>query len=581
MRYVLDIECYMNYFLMMWIPEDGSAPFIFEKFNDVVTISNIDGIDWSGTFITFNGYGYDFPMWGALWAGFTNEQLKYVSDSIIKKSMMPWIVEREFGINIPSFDHIDIMQVLPDMMSLKIYGGRINSKKLQDLPIQPDAIITDEQRAPMREYCANDCKVTWELLKEVSPQIALRVQMGEQYGLDLRSKSDAQIAEAVINSEYLKRAGKPLYKPTDVPQSYKYTPPEFVEFYSQQMVDVLENIKKADFKIKASNGQVIEPDEMKTIVDMGCKYQMGIGGLHSIDGPGSFYSDDDVTIYDIDVASYYPRIILNAGYYPQHIGPVFSEIYSEIVEKRLAAKKAGDKVTADSLKITINGSFGKLGSKYSKIYAPDLMFHVTVTGQLCLLMLIERFPELVISANTDGIMVAIPKDDLPEIEKIVSDWEIETGFEMEWNAYKSVHRRDVNNYCVIAADGSVKNKGVFKLSNIEKNPANNIIYKAVREYFQHGTPVSQTILDCTDITEFLSLRTVKAGAKWGSEILGKSVRWYHSWLSANCIEYQSNGNKVPLSDASVPLMEMPDTFPRDVNHHWYINEANKLLEKMK
>jgi hypothetical protein len=44
---------------------------------------------------------------------------------------------------------------------------------------------------------------------------------------------------------------------------------------------------------------------------------------------------------------------------------------------------------ADSLKITINGSFGKLGNYYSALYAPDLMVQVTVTGQLALLKLIE------------------------------------------------------------------------------------------------------------------------------------------------------------------------------------------------
>src|SRR5690606_23235893 len=44
---------------------------------------------------------------------------------------------------------------------------------------------------------------------------------------------------------------------------------------------------------------------------------------------------------------------------------------------------------ADSLKITINGSFGKLGSMWSILFSPNLLIQTTVTGQLALLLLIE------------------------------------------------------------------------------------------------------------------------------------------------------------------------------------------------
>jgi len=47
------------------------------------------------------------------------------------------------------------------------------------------------------------------------------------------------------------------------------------------------------------------------------------------------------------------------------------------------------KKTANTLKTLLNGSFGKLGSRYSIFYAPTEMLQVTITGQLALLMLIE------------------------------------------------------------------------------------------------------------------------------------------------------------------------------------------------
>ena len=46
------------------------------------------------------------------------------------------------------------------------------------------------------------------------------------------------------------------------------------------------------------------------------------------------------------------------------------------------AKRTGDKVTNEAMKIMINGSFGKFGSKWSVLYSPDLLIQTTVTGQL-------------------------------------------------------------------------------------------------------------------------------------------------------------------------------------------------------
>ena len=53
----------------------------------------------------------------------------------------------------------------------------------------------------MREYCHNDLHTTKILYDAIKPQIALREQMSEQYNIDLRPKSDAQIAECIIKHE--------------------------------------------------------------------------------------------------------------------------------------------------------------------------------------------------------------------------------------------------------------------------------------------------------------------------------------------------------------------------------------------
>src|SRR5699024_6014574 len=89
------------------------------------------------------------------------------------------------------YKHFDISEPAPGVrVSLKLYGGRMNSHTLQDLPIEPGTILTSQQMADIAEYCINDLDTTIELYNSIKNQIALRVKMSEKYGQDLLSKSD-------------------------------------------------------------------------------------------------------------------------------------------------------------------------------------------------------------------------------------------------------------------------------------------------------------------------------------------------------------------------------------------------------
>jgi len=165
-------------------------------------------------------------------------------------------------------------------------------------------------------------------------------------------------------------------------------------WFARQLWDAVQDLKRdvleAEFSV-SGNGQLQMPAQLKDrSVKVGhSTYRLGIGGLHSSESCVSHYAGDGRQLIDVDMTSYYPFIILGQRLYPPQCGPKFLDVYKSIVDRRIAAKKAKDTVTADSLKITINGSFGKLGTSYSKLYAPDLFKQVTITGQLALLMLIE------------------------------------------------------------------------------------------------------------------------------------------------------------------------------------------------
>jgi len=478
-------------------------------------------------------------------------------------------------------NHIDLIEVLPGMVSLKIYGGRLHLPKLQDLPYEPDDSIHPDMRLPLQMYCRNDLMVTSGAYYAVKEAIDLRRTMSEQLGVDVRSKSDAQIAETVLTHTINKQYG---FIPRKLPLDYKtftYTPPEYIVFVDNNLRNLIETLHTAPMKIK-DTGHVEMPKVIENypIVINGRSYKIGIGGIHSQESEVSHYADENTLLRDIDVVSYYPNLILNMGMYPAAMGPPFLESYRAILTERVAAKRAKDKVKDALLKITLNGTFGKTSNKYSILYNPSMMIHTTLTGQLSLLMLIEALENSgipVVSANTDGIVTKCPVQLEPILRKIVEAWEKRTNLQTDETNYRAIHSRDVNNYIAIKTDGSVKTKGVFAPAGLYKNPQNEICIEAVIAFLKDSVPVTTTIRGCQNIRKFLTLRTVNGGAVKDGYTLGKAIRWYYAVGETGTINYRTTGNTVPRSEGAKPLMDLPVEFPTDVDYNWYIREANDLL----
>lgn len=583
---IIDTEVYRDYFLLSAKQIGTEKVRHFELYEGhPLDRKAVAAMMRSQTTISFNGLNFDLPIITAALMGWDCAALKRLADKIIKSGFPIWKICRDEQIQIPlTWDHIDLIEVAPGQSGLKIYGGRMNAPTMQDLPIDPDDSITPGLRELMRDYCVNDLDTTELLYRKLEKAIALRAQMSEQYGMDLRSKSDAQIAETVIKSEMTKITGKD-YRAPKLPDNYsfRYLDPKIVTFQTPELRNIFERILSERFSL-GPNGSVLMPKWLReNKIRIGqAEYQMGIGGLHSCESRQYVRCADDEVLSDWDVASYYPNIILQQRLAPQSLGAPFLRVYQSIVERRLAAKKAGDKVTADTLKIAVNGSFGKLGSKYSALYAPDLLIQTTVTGQLALLMLIERM-ELagvrVISANTDGIVVHHKANQQAYVDAITWGWMLDTSYTLERTDYLAVASRDVNNYVAVKLDGSTKGKGVFAPGGLQKNPDLPIVYDAVAAFIASGTPIAKTVTECRDITRFCTVRRVQGGAVWRGDKLGKAVRFYMSTSVASdeCIHYATNSNRVPKSAGARPLMQLPDAFPADVDYQSYLVEAEKLL----
>lgn len=347
---VIDCEVYKNYFLLSAKSIESGNVVHFEMYdgkpldrNRLLQLMN------TRTTISFNGYNYDLTIITAALSGVDNEGLKKLSDQIILSGAPGWKVRQAWQLDVPTkWDHIDLFDVAPGRSSLKIYGGRLHAPKMQDLPIEPDALIAPEQREQLREYCVNDLDTTEALYRALEKQVELRAKMSKQYGMDLRSKSDAQIAETVIKSELEAITGKKYYAPKGEQSSFRYVDPQIISFETKQLREVFDNILKTKFTL-GGNGAVKMPDWLKdTRIKIGqSEYQMGIGGLHSCEKSQCIRATDNTIICDLDVASYYPSIILQQRLAPKSLGEPFLRVYQSIVERRLASKKRAQEVAKE------------------------------------------------------------------------------------------------------------------------------------------------------------------------------------------------------------------------------------------
>ncbi len=213
-----DCECYRNYFYVAFRTLDGNVAYYERSERADFDPDRIRKLLMKYTIVGFNSKNYDIFILLLALAEKSNNELKEASDQIIKGRMKPYQSERFFDIVIPAYiDHVDLFDVNPSVdsnktasaesfggsgsASLKTLGGRLHAKRMQDLPVEPGAWLTFEQMDQINDYCLNsDTVATMLLFEHLKEPLRLREVMGERYGIDFRSLSDAQMGERMIKA---------------------------------------------------------------------------------------------------------------------------------------------------------------------------------------------------------------------------------------------------------------------------------------------------------------------------------------------------------------------------------------------
>lgn len=493
------------------------------------------------------------------------------------------------------FDTFDLLTMLYSSklrVGLKELQVTMEYPNVQEFVTDWDKPLPVEDFDNMIQYNINDVESTYELLNRCKKDINLRIAIEDQHKVKCLSKDGVGIGVELLKKEYLEKTGlswndiKDLRSPMDMIPLKDVILPN-ISFKDPILRNLLNEMKTLTVSpgIKGWN---------KKFYYGGLQISVGVGGIHSINTPSTFSSDETYSIAESDANSLYPSLICAYGFYPLHLKKeIFLSIYNTYRLERLEDKKAGRKVEADTKKLLLNSITGMLQNEYSWLYSPYTAMQVRINGQLIILKLCEKLLErgcTLIQVNTDAAAYRFKTNDKAIIEECIHEVEKETGLSFATDYFKSFNQLAVNDYFAEKTDGEIVKRGCFITDvKLGKGLTPKIIPEAIIKYFADGIPVKDTIYNCRDIKKFLM--SEKTGKQWHVEYLGKEQqrtnRFYASTDGGYLWKWKDNEGvrayQNMLVSSGVTILNTLDDKPieeRKINYRYYLKEALKIIEEL-
>lgn len=539
-----------------------------------------------------------------LLAGFNNKNydnhiLKAVlcdADPLTVKDINDYIISGNNGWEHPFirgcrcyFDSFDLMDDMQQGLSLKAIEAHLGIDiEETSVDFNIDRALTAEELESTIFYCKYDVDATERLFQLRGDYLQNKLTLGRSKGLD--DPKALYMTNAKLTATYL-CAHAPEDDRCDEREYHypdnllrEYIPAEVFAFF-----DRMHDKRITDADLFSSKYDF-------TIGD--CECTIGFGGIHGAIPTYRERATEQRSIRNRDVASYYPHLMTLDGYCSRNIPD--PAIYADMLETRMRAKKAGDKATANALKLVANTTYGAMLNKYNDLCDPLMGRSVCVTGQLRLLELtnhlVAECPTLkVIQLNTDGIMVSLDNCDIDTYNAICQEWQDRTGFELEEDCIREIVQKDVNNYVEIPLEGDPKIKGGMLVRGVSVAGAWNInnnatiVAKAIKDYFVNGTPVEETINGCKDILAFQLISKVSSKYIGSFHIVNGEripVQRVNRVYATNDYSFgtlikihavKENDNKIPNIPEHCVVDNRCTLTTEDIDKRWYIRLAKKQI----
>jgi DNA polymerase elongation subunit (family B) len=322
------------------------------------------------------------------------------------------------------------------------------------------------------------------------------------------------------------------------------------------------------------------------------KLTYGIGGLHSVNENETYISDRDYQVVTSDVASLYPNLIIN---YNCIRFPEVLQRYLEVKDERIIAKKAKDKSKDLFLKLILNSTSGLLDNQHSWLYFPEGAMRLRLIGQLILTKCIEQCiinKWQVVSANTDGIEVIVPRHMLKQYQEILDMVCNKFKLDLEHEYYNKIVYKNVNNYVAITKDGKYKQKGLFVPNPVLGNSVDElVIAKALEAYYTKDISPKEFITNPKKygLHIYDYCKSNKIGKDfvvyWNGEIQQQLNRYYFSKKGAYLFKQKYGQGTMQHVNVGQPVIIYnvhKETSWEDYNidYNYYIASTQKIIDEI-
>lgn len=522
--------------------------------------------------VGFNSRHYDQYILKAILCGFDPKRM---NDFIIVKGNPGWKFSsllNQFRLN-----NYDVMTNID--RGLKTFEGFMgNDIKETSVPFDIDRALTEAEIQETVKYCKHDVEQTIEVFLKRKKDFEAHLGLvkiaceGKPLDLSLIGKTKAQLSAIILDAT---RQDYDDEFDIDFPYSMR------IQTYTA-VVDWYRNPLNRCYQKDGKKNQL-------DIEVAGVPHQFGWGGLHGAipkyHGCGYFIN--------MDVASLYPSLMIQYNLHSRSMKN--PQKYVQIYEQRLKYKAEKNPLQAP-LKLVLNSTYGVMKDKNNSLFDPLQANKVCVYGQLLLLDLMERLEPYckIIQSNTDGVLIQMPEGQdedefYSQIDDIAHEWETRTGLKLEFDEYREVFQKDVNNYIIIDSSGHYKSKGAYvkELSDLDYDLP--IINKALVEYMVRGIPAKRTIMECDDLKEFQLVSKISGkythilhGSKTIKE---KCIRIFASKIETDEGVFKVHaitGRPAKISNSPAHCFIYNDTVngvrvPNKLDKQWYIDLANKRL----
>lgn len=446
--------------------------------------------------VGYNNLHYDQFIFKGILCGFDP---KAINDFIIAEGHKGWqyssLLRKVYMVN------YDVFHPRTDR-GLKTHEAYLGNDICETtVPFDIDRKLTEAEIAETVKYCRHDVEQTIEVFMQRKSEFDARMDLLKMFNLPLvyLGKTDAQLTAIILGAERPARPRDDEFDIVPLP-CLDLGPYDFIRSWYLDPVNQ-DYSATLDFDIA------------------GCPHKCAWGGLH---GAIAQYAGEGYFI-NVDVESYYPAEMIAHELLSRNVQDPSK--FKDIRDHRIELKHAKDP-RQKALKLVINGTFGASKDKFNALYDPRQANMVCVNGQLMLIDLMHKLVRDVgaeiIQSNTDGVLIRMPDgfDGGPDafydrVDDVAYEWEHRTGMGLEFDEFTRVYQKDVNNYVLVAADGSMKTKGAYvkKLGPLDYDLA--VVNKALVEYMVHGVPVEDTIAADDDLIDYQRVVKVSGKYKYG------------------------------------------------------------------